>query len=137
MTQRRGAGRCGRDRVPARGSASDRDHAARGRARPAATSVPQAGQPGLRLLARVGVVDPTSLDDYRAHGGFRALERARAIGPQAVIDEVTASGLVGRGGAAFPTGRKWAAVAAQAGAAPLPRLQRRRVGARARSRTGS
>src|SRR5687767_5023874 len=77
-------------------------------------SVPQAGRPGLRLLARVGVADPTSLDDYRAHGGFRALERARAIGPQAVIDEVTASGLVGRGGAAFPTGRKWAAVAAQA-----------------------
>jgi len=79
-----------------------------------AASVPQAGQPGLRLLARVGVVDPTSLDDYKASGGFRALERARAIGPQATIDEVTASGLVGRGGAAFPTGRKWAAVAAQA-----------------------
>ncbi|HEX2754986.1 MAG TPA: NAD(P)H-dependent oxidoreductase subunit E [Candidatus Limnocylindrales bacterium] len=76
--------------------------------------VPQAGQAGLRLLARIGVVDPTSLDDYRAHGGFRALERARAIGPQRVIDEVTAANLVGRGGAAFPTGRKWAAVAAQA-----------------------
>ena len=76
-------------------------------------SVPQAGQPGLRLLARVGVVDPTSLDDYRAHGGFRALDRARAIGQEAVIDEVTRSGLVGRGGAAFPTGRKWAAVASQ------------------------
>jgi NADH-quinone oxidoreductase subunit F len=76
-------------------------------------AIPQAGSPGLRLLARVGVVDPTSLDDYRANGGFRALERARAIGPQQVIDEVTASGLVGRGGAAFPTGRKWAAVAAQ------------------------
>jgi NADH-quinone oxidoreductase subunit F len=76
-------------------------------------SVPQAGQPGLRLLARVGVADPTSLADYRANGGFRALERARRIGPQAVIDEVTAAGLVGRGGAAFPTGRKWAAVATQ------------------------
>jgi NADH-quinone oxidoreductase subunit F len=76
-------------------------------------SVPQASQPGLRLLARVGVVDPTSLADYRANGGFRALERARRIGPQAVIDEVTAAGLVGRGGAAFPTGRKWAAVATQ------------------------
>jgi NADH-quinone oxidoreductase subunit F len=80
---------------------------------PDRTVVPQLGQPGLRLLARVGVVDPTSLDDYRAHGGFRALERARAIGPQRVIDEVTAANLVGRGGAAFPTGRKWAAVAAQ------------------------
>ena len=74
---------------------------------------PQAGQDGLRLLARVGVVDPTSIDDYRAHGGFRALERARAIGPQQLIEEVTAANLVGRGGAAFPTGRKWAAVAAQ------------------------
>jgi NADH-quinone oxidoreductase subunit F len=77
-------------------------------------SVPQSGGPGLRLLARVGVVDPTSLDDYRANGGFRALERARSIGAQKVIDEVSASGLVGRGGAAFPTGRKWAAVAVQA-----------------------
>jgi NADH-quinone oxidoreductase subunit F len=76
-------------------------------------SIPQAGQPGLRLLARIGVVDPTSLDDYRAHGGFSALERARAVGPQKVIDEVTTANLVGRGGAAFPTGRKWAAVAAQ------------------------
>ena len=80
---------------------------------PVIASVPQAGQPGLRLLARVGVVEPTSLDAYRAAGGFGALERARRIGSQAVIDEVTASGLVGRGGAAFPTGRKWAAVAAQ------------------------
>jgi NADH-quinone oxidoreductase subunit F len=77
-------------------------------------SVPQAGQPGLRLLARIGTTDPTSLDSYRASGGFRALERARTIGGSAVIEEVTQSGLVGRGGAAFPTGRKWAAVAAQA-----------------------
>jgi NADH-quinone oxidoreductase subunit F len=76
-------------------------------------SVAQAGQPGLRLLSRVGVVDPTSLDDYRAHGGYRALPRALGLGPGAVIDEVTTSRLVGRGGAAFPTGRKWAAVAAQ------------------------
>ena len=76
-------------------------------------SAPQAGRAGLRLLARIGVVDPTSLDDYRAGGGFRALERARAIGPKQVIDEVTRASLVGRGGAAFPTGRKWSAVAAQ------------------------
>jgi NADH-quinone oxidoreductase subunit F len=75
-------------------------------------SVPQAGEPGLRLLARVGVADPTSLDDYRAHGGFVALDRAGALGPEATIAEVTASKLMGRGGAAFPTGRKWAAVAA-------------------------
>jgi NADH-quinone oxidoreductase subunit F len=67
----------------------------------------------VRLLARVGVVDPSSLDDYRAHGGYEALTRAFGIGPEAVIAEVTASKLMGRGGAAFPTGRKWAAVAAQ------------------------
>ena len=55
----------------------------------------------------------TSLDDYRAHGGYAALTRALEIGPEAVIAEVTASKLMGRGGAAFPTGRKWAAVATQ------------------------
>ncbi len=72
--------------------------------------------PGLAptgLLGRVGVVDPTSLDAYRASGGYVALSRAIEIGPEAVIAEVTASKLMGRGGAAFPTGRKWAAVAAQ------------------------
>jgi NADH-quinone oxidoreductase subunit F len=79
-----------------------------------AASVPQVGEPGLRLLARVGVVDPESLHDYRAHGGYRALSRALAMGREAAIAEVTASGLLGRGGAAFPTGRKWSAVAAQA-----------------------
>jgi len=67
-----------------------------------------------RLLARVGVVDPDSLDDFRAHGGYEALARAFEKGAEAVVAEVTASKLVGRGGAAFPTGRKWAAVAAQA-----------------------
>ncbi|HEV8489742.1 MAG TPA: NAD(P)H-dependent oxidoreductase subunit E [Candidatus Limnocylindrales bacterium] len=76
------------------------------------TFVPQVGQPGLRLLARVGLVDPTSLADYRDHGGYAALRRAFELGPDATIAEVTASKLMGRGGAAFPTGRKWAAVAA-------------------------
>ncbi len=77
-------------------------------------SVPQAGKPTLKLLGRVGTADPSSLADYVASGGGRGLRRALEIGPQAVIAEVTASGLLGRGGAAFPTGRKWAAVAAQA-----------------------
>ncbi len=77
-------------------------------------SLRQAGEASLQLLRRVGVVDPASLDDYRAHGGYEALTRALKIGPSAVIDEVSASKLMGRGGAAFPTGRKWAAVAAQA-----------------------
>jgi NADH-quinone oxidoreductase subunit F len=66
-----------------------------------------------RLLARVGNV-ATGLDDYLGSGGFTALAKALEMGPQGVIDEVTASGLLGRGGAAFPTGRKWAAVAAEA-----------------------
>ena len=74
---------------------------------------PQAGDPSLRLLSRVGRVDPRSLDAYREDGGYDALRAALKMGPAAVIDEVTASKLVGRGGAAFPTGRKWAAVAAQ------------------------
>ncbi|GAB7105649.1 hypothetical protein JCM4814A_39630 [Streptomyces phaeofaciens JCM 4814] len=80
---------------------------------PVARAVPQAGQEGLVLLKRVGVVDPSSLDDYRAQGGYTALRRAFALGPAGVIREVTDSGLVGRGGAAFPTGRKWQATAAQ------------------------
>lgn len=75
--------------------------------------VPQAGSPGLRLLKRVGVVDPESLDDYRATGGYSALRTALLLGPSGVIREVTDAKLMGRGGAAFPTGRKWDATARQ------------------------
>ncbi len=74
---------------------------------------PQAGSEELLLLGRVGRVDPTSLEAYLAAGGYEALRAAIAMGPDAVIAEVTAAKLVGRGGAAFPTGRKWAAVAGQ------------------------
>ena len=66
---------------------------------------------GLRLLRRVNRVDPESLAAYRASGGFKALSRAREIGPGQVIRELIESRLVGRGGAAFPLGRKWEAVA--------------------------
>jgi formate dehydrogenase iron-sulfur subunit len=62
-------------------------------------------------FARCGIVDPLSLDDYRTHGGYRGLKRALTLGPAGIIDEVTRSGLRGRGGAGFPTGIKWKTVA--------------------------
>jgi NADH-quinone oxidoreductase subunit F len=72
--------------------------------------IPQRGGQ-LQLLRRMGTVDPEDLDSYRAHGGYEALRRAFALGPAGVIREVSDSKLLGRGGAAFPTGRKWDAVA--------------------------
>jgi formate dehydrogenase iron-sulfur subunit len=60
---------------------------------------------------RCGLVEPLNLDDFLAHQGFKAFEKAVEIGPQAVIDTVKASGLRGRGGAGFPTGIKWQTVA--------------------------
>lgn len=62
-------------------------------------------------FARCGVIDPSSLEDYRAHGGYKGLERALSLGSDAILAEVTASGLRGRGGAGFPTGIKWKTVA--------------------------
>ena len=61
-------------------------------------------------FARVGVIDPLSLDDYRAHGGLTGLRRALEMTGQAIVDEVKTSGLRGRGGAGFPTGIKWQTV---------------------------
>jgi len=67
-------------------------------------------------FARVGIVDPLSLEDYRAHGGLVGLERAAAMDGGEIVEEVTNSGLRGRGGAAFPTGIKWNTVLKAEGA---------------------
>jgi formate dehydrogenase iron-sulfur subunit len=62
-------------------------------------------------FARCGVIDPRSVEDYRAHGGTKGFERALSLTPAEILTEVTASGLRGRGGAGFPTGIKWKTVA--------------------------
>ncbi len=62
---------------------------------------------GLRLLRRIGVIDPESLTDYEQHGGFVALRRARELGSNGVLDELGQANLRGRGGAAFPVAAKW------------------------------
>jgi formate dehydrogenase iron-sulfur subunit len=58
-------------------------------------------------FARCGITDPLSLSDYEAHGGYRGLRQAVAMTGADIVAAVTASGLRGRGGAAFPTGIKW------------------------------
>ena len=84
---------------------------------PSGAAAASAASPPLPLLGRVGRVDPASLDDYRAAGGYLALRRALEMGPEQVVREVIDAKLLGRGGAAFPTGQKWQSVRS----APLPR----------------
>jgi len=68
------------------------------------------------VLSRAGIIDPESLDDYLIHDGYQALGKALfKLSPAQVIDEVEKSGLQGRGGAGFPTGRKWGFVRAAHG----------------------
>jgi len=64
-----------------------------------------------KLTRRIGVVDPESIDSYRKLGGYAALRQAFDLGAEGVIREVSEARLLGRGGAAFPTGRKWDSVA--------------------------
>ena len=78
------------------------------------TSVPaEPTYQGDRLLARVGAAEVATLDGYRARGGYAALARALELGPDEVIRQITDAKLLGRGGAAFPTGVKWRGVADQ------------------------
>ena len=67
----------------------------------------------LRLLQRAGNIDPSSLDAYLTAGGYEALQKAIERRPSEIVSEVVTSNLLGRGGAAFPTGRKMESVAAQ------------------------
>jgi NADH-quinone oxidoreductase subunit F len=78
-------------------------------------SVPQPDGRYVRLLRRIGKIVPTDLDDYCKSGGYEGLRRAIEIGPERIIREVIDSRLLGRGGAAFPTGKKWEALFLQRG----------------------
>ena len=72
--------------------------------------IPWLAEQNRLTFSRVGVIDPLSTQDYQAHGGLFALRRALTMTPQQICDEVTQSGLRGRGGAGFPVGVKWRTV---------------------------
>lgn len=59
------------------------------------------------VLQNIGLIDPLSIDEYIERGGYEALKKALEMTPNEIIDEITNSGLKGRGGAGFPTGAKW------------------------------
>jgi formate dehydrogenase iron-sulfur subunit len=69
--------------------------------------IPYLAKQSRLTFARAGVTDPLSLADYEAHDGYKGLRNALAMEPAEIVAAVTASGLRGRGGAAFPTGIKW------------------------------
>jgi formate dehydrogenase iron-sulfur subunit len=73
----------------------------------ATDEIPYLASQSRLTMARVGIVDPLSLEDYRAHGGYRGLANALGLAGADIVKTVTDSGLRGRGGAAFPTGIKW------------------------------
>jgi len=77
---------------------------------------PSAAQGARIVLENCGVISPASLDEYRSRGGYEALEKCRrSQSPQEVIDIMSAAGLRGRGGAGFPTARKWQLALGQPG----------------------
>ena len=81
----------------------------------AITAQPFIAQQQRLTFARAGRTRPLDLDDYAATGGWSGLIRARSLAPEAVVAEVTTSGLRGRGGAGFPAGIKWQTVASAPG----------------------
>jgi formate dehydrogenase iron-sulfur subunit len=81
-----------------------------------ADSIPWLKNQQRLTFERVGLIDPSSVEDYVNHGGYQGLTRALQLAPAAIVEAITASGLRGRGGAAFPTGIKWKTVLDQAAA---------------------
>lgn len=73
-------------------------------------SIPYLAKQQRLTFARAGIIDPVSVEDYKAHDGFKGLANTLQLSRQSIIDEVKTSGLRGRGGAAFPTGIKWQTV---------------------------
>ena len=69
--------------------------------------IPYLKQQERLTFARIGITDPLSMDDYTEYGGYRALDHALALSPEQIVEEITTSGLRGRGGAGFPAGIKW------------------------------
>jgi formate dehydrogenase iron-sulfur subunit len=78
--------------------------------------IPYLARQQREVFSRLGLADPLSLADYAAHGGWAGLQAALALPGEAVVEQVLASGLRGRGGAAFPAGIKWRTVRGAAGA---------------------
>lgn len=81
----------------------------------ATVSAPQSGRGETPLLHRIGRANPSLIGDFIRTGGYGGLRRAIEIGPEKIIRELIDSGLLGRGGAAFPTGKKWEALFLQRG----------------------